>query len=72
MVSITVAGCTGSGGQPTVRVRVENRGARTAGGWIDVFHGRTSAPPTAGSLDELDESNNHASTVLNLPDCSFN
>jgi len=37
-----------------------------------VFHPPPPAPPTAGSLDELDESNNHASTVLNLPDCSFN
>lgn len=43
--SITVAGCTGTGGDPTVRVRIKNLGARTAGGWVDVFHGRTSAPP---------------------------
>jgi hypothetical protein len=45
IVSIAANGCTGSGGDPTVNVRVRNNGARTAWAWVDVFHGRTTPPP---------------------------
>lgn len=44
VISIGVAGCTGSGGHPTVSVTLQNRGVRTAGAWVDVFHGLASAP----------------------------
>ena len=52
VVSVTVAGCTGTGGEPTVRVRLRNAGARTASAWVDVFHG-LAAPPAMGTLSPI-------------------
>lgn len=52
VISITANGCTGTGGQPTVNVRLKNKGARTASAWVDVFYDRASAPPI-GTLSTL-------------------
>ena len=52
VVSITADGCAATLGNPLVRVRVQNRGARTAGGWVDVFHGLAAAP-TVGTYSAL-------------------
>jgi hypothetical protein len=52
VLSITANGCTGTGGQPTVNVRVRNNGVRTWSGWVDVFHGRASAP-TIGTTSSI-------------------
>jgi hypothetical protein len=41
-VSITASGC--SGGNPRIRVRVKNGGARSGGTWVDVFHDLPFAP----------------------------
>lgn len=44
VLSIWASGCTGTGGDPTVTVRLKNAGVRTEATWVDVFRGRTSAP----------------------------
>ena len=45
VISITNSGCTGTGGDPTIRVTVKNRGVRSQSAWVDVFRDRTTAPP---------------------------
>lgn len=52
VISIAAAGCTGTGGEPTVRVTLKNKGARTSSGWVDVFHGLAAAP-TVGTLSTI-------------------
>jgi hypothetical protein len=52
VISIAANGCTGSGGQPTVSVRIANRGARTASARVDVFHG-LAAPPPVGTRSSI-------------------
>jgi len=52
VISISVAGCTGTGGHPMVKVTLQNRGVRTASGWVDVFHGLAS-PPSIGTLSTI-------------------
>ena len=48
--SITAAGCSGT--SAVVRVKVENRGVRTAAAWLDVFHDLSSAP-AVGTLSTI-------------------
>ncbi len=45
-------GCTGSGGSPTVLVRVKNQGLTRGRGWVDLFVGETS-PPTIGTYSSI-------------------
>ena len=44
ILSIAPNGCTGTGGTPTVGVRVRNRGGITSATWVDVFEGLAAAP----------------------------
>lgn len=44
VISIASSGCTGTGGDPTIRVTVKNRGVRATSAWVDVFLDRASAP----------------------------
>ncbi len=64
--SITVAGCTGTGGEPTVRVEVANRGTFSGRGWVDVFAGEP-APPAIGTYS----SNYRMSPNINPGDSVF-
>ncbi|MDQ3338059.1 MAG: trypsin-like serine protease [Myxococcota bacterium] len=52
VISIAAIGCTGSGGDPTVRVTVKNRGVRTMSAWVDVFRDQPSTPPI-GTLSTI-------------------
>jgi hypothetical protein len=52
VVSIVAAGCTGSGGNPVVRVRVKQGGTVRSRAWVDVFNGLAAAP-TIGTYSSL-------------------
>lgn len=51
VTDLRAGGCTGSGGDPVVRVEVTNHGGYDARGWVDVFAGLPN-PPTIGTYSD--------------------
>ncbi len=69
VVSVSVAGCTGTAGQPVVSVRLRNAGSRTSSAWVDVFHGRAAAP-AIGELSTIFRSSGSVAPLATI-DMSF-
>ena len=52
ILAVEEFGCTGSGGDPVVRVTVRNAGTAPGQAWVDVFTG-LATPPEIGTLSDI-------------------